>query len=147
MSADLKYVRCLNGMVPQTEIFECAEAIEAGDLVAWATDEDAVDKATASHRLDQIVGLAQDSGSDGDDISVLMLVDGMILEGTVNTSTGKYLGQTVGITTDGGQQKFDTSSLDGVDQELGVFYKHISDSKGTDKTIQVRMFAPMAHGS
>lgn len=143
--ADFRFVRALNGMTPQTELRTAGGAMEVGDLVVAAGDNNVdiatkVTKAANSAVRGTIVGLClgkhQEDGvaiADGDLVQILPLTGDVILEGTVKDATIPNVNAEVGLDVTSTVQTFEGAEL----VKIGRVFKVLD---ATAKTIQVHMY-------
>lgn len=144
--ADFKFVRALNGMTPQTELMTAGGAMEVGDLVIAAGDNNEgiateVTKAAGNPARSTIVGVCegkhQEDGeaiADGDLVQVLPLATDVILEGKVIDSTLPNVNTQVGVDVTTSVQTFEAAETN----KVGRIYKVVD---ATNKIVQVRMAA------
>lgn len=133
---DFRFVRCLNGMTPQAELVTAGGAMEVGDLVIAAGDNNEgiatkVTKAAANAARSTIVGLClgRETGAedatigDGDLIQILPLhVSGIILEGNVIDATLPNVNAQVGLDVTSTKQAFEAAETN----KIGRVFKIIN---------------------
>lgn len=144
--ADFKFVRALNGMTPQTELMTAGGAMEVGDFVIAAGDNNEgaateVTKAGGNPARSTIVGLClgkhQEDGTaiaSGDLVQVLPIVGEAIIEGSVIDATLPNVNAQVGIDVTSTVQSFEAAETN----KVGRIFKVVD---ATNKVVQVRMAA------
>lgn len=141
--ADFRFVRALNGMTPQTELRTAGGAMEVGDLVIAAGDNNEdiatkVTKAAGNPARATIVGLClgkhQEDGTaiaDGDLVQILPLhVGGLILEGPAIDATLPNVNAQVGMDVTSTVQTFEAAETN----KIGRIFKVVN---ATAKIVQV----------
>lgn len=141
--ADFTFVRALNGMTPQTELRTAGGAMEVGDLVIAAGDNNEdiateVTKAAGNPARSAIVGLClgkhQEDGeaiASGDLVQILPLhTGGIILEGNVIDGTLPNVNAQVGMDVTSTVQAFEAAETN----KIGRIFKVVNASA---KIVQV----------